>query len=62
MERFSKNFRNRLSDKLMDLANFIFVGFVISQFVEKGHISAIFLLMGSILGALFYYISYYIIK
>ncbi|OGK17565.1 hypothetical protein A3D80_01565 [Candidatus Roizmanbacteria bacterium RIFCSPHIGHO2_02_FULL_40_13b] len=58
--RFPSEYKKQLSEKLMEMGNFIFVGFVVSHFVEYGKISSQLFITGFTTGLLFYFISYFI--
>ena len=59
--RFSKEFRARFSEKLMDLGNFVAVGLVIGQLVSGKEFSVEMMLIG-IMGTIIFYIASFIIS
>lgn len=59
--KISVAFRARLSEKLMDLGNFVAVGLVIGQFVASEQISQD-MLIGGIIGTAILYLAGYIVS
>ena len=58
--KFTRQFRIRLSDKIMDLGNLVAAALVISQFVNGKEFSLSVLLLGLVITAICYIISYVI--
>lgn len=61
-KKISAQFRARLSEKLMDLGNYVAVGLVIAQFVSGSQFDLNRFLVGMIVTGLCYVISYIISK
>lgn len=59
--KISSAFKTRLSDKLMDLGNYVAVGLVIGQFVAGKQISQD-MLIGGIIGTAILYLAGYIVS
>lgn len=59
---FRKQFRSRLSEKLMDLGNFVAVALVFGQFLGDRPFSLSIFIGGVVLALLFYLFSYIIDK
>ncbi|MBI4038682.1 hypothetical protein HY384_01850 [Candidatus Daviesbacteria bacterium] len=59
--KISNAFRVRLSEKLMDLGNFVAAGLVIGQLVTNTQISQ-GILIGGIIGTVILYIAAYIVS
>ena len=57
----SSDFKTRLSDKLMDLGNYVAVGTVIGQFIAEKPVSQD-ILVGGIIGTLLLYLAGYFVS
>jgi hypothetical protein len=55
--KFSKAFKDRLSEKLMDLGNLTFVALVVGQFVDIVHFSIPVVAIGIVFALACYFIS-----
>lgn len=60
--KVSAQFRERLSEKLMDLGNLVIAGLLIGQFVSGREFSINVFVTGAIIALLCYLISYIISK
>ena len=56
--RIKKDFRNRLSEKLIDLGNYSFVGLVLGQFIGGNEFSEAVFVGGIIFSVSCYFASY----
>ncbi|MFN4213072.1 MAG: hypothetical protein ACK4FL_03895 [Microgenomates group bacterium] len=62
MGKLTKEGKQTLADKIMDLANLVFIGLVISQFVPKVNINPILIATGIIFLLLGYFFALTLLK